>query len=134
MNFQIIRRTVGWLLLFEAIFFVIPLITAVVYWEKEFFVFLTCIALCAVLGLLCVWKKPKKDTIYAKEGFVIVALSWIVMSIFGCLPFFISGAIPNFIDALFETVSGFTTTGSTVLYGDQIEGMAKCLLLWRSCP
>ena len=132
MNFQIIRRTVGWLLLFEAIFFVIPLITAVVYWEKEFFVFLSCIALCALLGWLCIWKKPKKDTIYAKEGFVIVALSWIVMSIFGCLPFFISGAIPSFVDALFETVSGFTTTGATVLYGDQIEGMAKCLLLWRS--
>jgi trk system potassium uptake protein TrkH len=132
MNFQIIRRTIGWLLLFEAIFFLVPLITAVAFWEWEFFIFLACIALCVGLGLLCVWKKPKKDTIYAKEGLVIVALSWVVMSIFGCLPFIFSGSITNFIDALFETVSGFTTTGATILSGEQIEGMSKSLLMWRS--
>ena len=132
MNFQIIRRTIGWLLIFEAIFFVIPLITAVAFWEKEFFVFLITIAVCALLGWLCIRKKPQKDTIYAKEGFVVVALSWIIMSIFGCLPFIMSGQITNFIDALFETVSGFTTTGATILTGEQIENMPKSLLLWRS--
>ena len=132
MNFQIIKRMIGWLLIFEAIFFVIPLITAVVYWEKEFFTFLITIAICLGCGLLCLWKKPQKDTIYAREGFVIVAVSWIIMSIFGCLPFVISGKIPNFIDALFETVSGFTTTGATILTGEQIESMPRSLLLWRS--
>lgn len=135
MNFQIIRRMIGWLLLFEAMFFVIPLITAVVYWAEEsrhFFTFLITIAICVVLGLLCLWKKPKNDRIYAKEGFIIVALSWIIMSIFGCLPFVISGAIPSFTDALFETVSGFTTTGASILSGEQIESMPKCLLIWRS--
>ena len=132
MNYQIIRRTIGWLLLFEGIFLAIPLITAIVYWEKEFFSVLGVMLACIGLGLLCVWKKPKKDTIYAKEGLVITALSWIVMSLFGCLPFFISGVIPSFTDALFETVSGFTTTGATILSGDQIESMPNCLLIWRS--
>ena len=135
MNFQIIRRMIGWLLLFEAIFFVIPLATAVVYWAEEskyFFTFLITIGICVSLGLLCLWKKPKNDRIYAKEGFIIVALSWIIMSIFGCLPFVISGAIPSFTDALFEVVSGFTTTGSTILSGEQIESMPKSLLIWRS--
>ncbi len=132
MNFQIIRRMIGWLLVFNAIFMVIPLIAAVCFWEKEFFVFLGVMAFCALIGWLLIRNKPKKDTIYAKEGFVIVALSWIVMSIFGCLPFVLSGKIPNFIDALFETVSGFTTTGASILSGEQIEAMPKCLLLWRS--
>ena len=132
MNYQVIRRMIGWLLIFEAIFFIIPLITAVVFLEKEFFNFLICGAICVGIGLLCIWKKPKKDTIYAKEGLVIVALSWIVMSIFGCLPFFISGAIPSFIDALFETVSGFTTTGSTILSGEQIDALANSLHIWRT--
>ncbi len=132
MNFQIIKKMIGWLLVFNAIFMVIPLITAVCFWEKEFFVFLGVMAFCALIGWLLIRKKPKKDTIYAKEGFVIVALSWIVMSIFGCLPFVISRQIPNFIDALFETVSGFTTTGATILSGEQIEAMPKSLLIWRS--
>jgi trk system potassium uptake protein TrkH len=69
---------------------------------------------------------------YAKEGFIIVSLGWIVISLVGALPFFLSGAIPNYIDALFETVSGFSTTGASILSGEQIDGMAKSLLLWRS--
>ena len=124
MNFSIIKRTVGWILLFEGLFFIVPIVTAVVYWEEEFFTFLVCAFLCAVVGGACFIGKPKKREIYAKEGFVIVALSWIIMSIFGALPFLLSGAIPSFIDALFETVSGFTTTGSTILMSKEIDGMA----------
>ena len=75
-------------------------------------------------------KKPKNKLIYAKEGFVIVALSWFVLSLFGALPFFLSGEIPNYIDGFFEVVSGFTTTGSSIL--TDVEGMSNGLLFWRS--
>ena len=133
MNYSIIKRTLGYLLLFEAVFFLVPLVTAAIYWEEEFFSFLICIAICALLGGLCVYKKPKNTSLYAKEGFVIVALSWVVMSLFGALPFYFSGAIPSYIDALFETVSGFSTTGATIIpTGEQIEALPKCMLMWRS--
>ena len=132
MNFQIIKRVIGWLLLFEAVFFLGPTIAAIVYREEELMDFLLCILICVLLGGACLIGKPRSSELYAKEGFVIVSLSWIVLSLFGCLPFWISGAIPSFIDALFETVSGFTTTGASILSGAQIEGMAKSLLFWRS--
>ena len=132
MNFSIVKRTLGWILLFMGIFLFIPLITAAIYWEEEFFTFLICIGICGALGGLCQIKKPKRTDIFAKEGFVIVALGWIVISLVGALPFFLSGAIPSYVDALFETVSGFTTTGSSILTGEQIDNMAKSLLLWRS--
>ena len=81
-------------------------------------------------GMFASRKKPKNSLYFAKEGFVIVALSWIVMSIFGALPFVISGEIPNFTDALFETISGFTTTGASVL--SDVEVLSHCSLIWRS--
>ena len=135
MNYSVIRRTVGWLLLFETGFFLVPLITSVIYWEKEFFDFLLTMAITGALGYLFVYKKPKSSVIYAKEGFVIVALSWIVMSLFGALPFWFSKTIPSYVDALFETVSGFTTTGSSILSGEQIDALfesSKSILMWRS--
>ncbi len=133
MNYSIIKRTLGWILLFEAIFFLIPLITAIVYWESAFFSFLATMLICGALGWACIRKKPKNNDIYAKEGFVIVSLSWIVLSVFGALPFFFSGTIPNFVDALFETVSGFTTTGATIIpTGAEIEALPRSILMWRS--
>ena len=133
MNYRIIIRTLGFILLFEAVFFVVPAITAVCYWEEEFFSFLISMLICAACGSLCLLVKSKDDSMYAKEGFVIVALSWIVMSVFGAFPFWFSGAIPSYIDALFETVSGFSTTGATILpSGEAIEALPKCLLMWRS--
>lgn len=133
MNYSIIKRTLGSMLMFEAVFLVLPLVTAAIYWEGAFFSFLIAIALCLGVGKLCMRGKPKKETIYNKEGFVIVALSWVVLSIFGALPFYFSGSIPSFIDALFETVSGFTTTGATILPdGATIEALPKSILLWRS--
>ena len=75
-------------------------------------------------------KKPKKTTYYAKEGYISVALGWIVMSIMGCLPFVLCGEIPSFVDALFEIISGFTTTGASIL--PDVEAMSRCMLLWRS--
>ena len=133
MNFSMIRRTLGTLLLFEAIFFLVPAVTAVCYQEwQPLLAFLGCMAISGGVGGLCVLKKPKNGNIYAKEGFVIVALSWLVMSIFGALPFLFTGATGSFVDALFETVSGFSTTGASIFTGEQIDVMAKSLLMWRS--
>jgi len=132
MNYRLIIRTLGFILLFEGLFLLVPALTGIVYWEKEFWSVFATIGICGVVGGACLFIKPKKTSLYAREGFVIVALSWIVMSLFGALPFVFSGAIPSFIDALFETVSGFTTTGSSILSGERIESMSKCLLMWRS--
>ncbi len=130
MNYRMIKNVLGWLLLFEAAFLLLPLITAVIFWEKAFFAFLITVGLCFAVGWLAVWQKPKNTALYAKEGFVIVALSWILLSLFGCLPFVISGAIPNFVDALFEMVSGFTTTGASIL--TEVESLPRSILIWRS--
>ena len=132
MNFRIIKRTLGWLLLFEAIFFIVPIITGIIYRETQTWSFVWTMLICLGVGGLLVFGKVKNTALYAKEGFVIVAGSWILMSLFGALPFVFSGAIPSYVDALFETVSGFTTTGASILSGEQIESMAKSLLMWRS--
>ncbi len=129
MNFRMIRYILGWILIFEAGFMAVPAVTAVVYGERELWHFLATMLLCGALGALAVWRKPKNTTLYAREGFVTVALSWLTLSIFGAIPFFISGAIPNYIDALFEMVSGFTTTGSSVIAS--VEDMPKCINMWR---
>lgn len=129
MNYAIILNTLGWVLSFEAAAFLLPIICALCYGEPYILMFLICIILCAMFGGICITVPVKRRDMYAKEGFVIVALSWIVMSIFGALPFVMSGYM-HFVDALFETVSGFTTTGATVLR--DVEALPKCLLFWRS--
>jgi len=130
MNYSIIRYILGWVLNFEACFLILPCITAVVYREKEGFAFLAVLLMCLVMGLLLTRRKPKKDTFYTKEGFVTVSLSWLIMSAMGGLPFVLNGDIPRFIDALFETMSGFTTTGASIL--TNVEVLAKCSQFWRS--
>lgn len=132
MNFGIIKRTLGWILLFEAVFFIVPIITGLVYREMQTWSFVWTALICGAVGALLLIGKVKNDNMYAREGFVIVAGSWIVMSLFGALPFVFSGAIPSYVDALFETVSGFTTTGASILSGNEVAGLAKCLLMWRS--
>ena len=130
MNYKMIRNILGWLLLFEAGFMLVPLITGLCYAEAEVWAFAAAILICAAMGGLCVWRKPKDPVLYAREGFVIVALSWIALSLFGAIPFCISGAIPNYLDAVFETVSGFTTTGASIL--SEVESLPRCMLMWRS--
>ncbi len=132
MNYRIILRTLGLLLIFEAAFMLVPTITALVYQETQGWHFVLAMAICALVGFLGLRVKVKNPSIYSKEGFMIVALSWIVMSLFGALPFWTSKSIPSYIDALFEMVSGFTTTGSSILNGEQIESLSKCMLMWRS--
>lgn len=109
---------------------VLPIVTAVIYQESSGFAFVIIALVSLALGTLLSLKKPKKTTYYAKEGYISVALGWIVMSIIGCLPFVISGEIPSFVDAMFEIISGFTTTGASIL--PDVEAMSKCMLLWRS--
>ena len=131
MNYGMIRYTLGWILLFEAAFLSIPLITALVYGEWWPLASLgISMGVCALIGRLMSFKKPRDMKLYARDGLVIVALSWIVLSAFGALPFVISGSIPNYIDALFEMASGFTTTGSSII--PAVEDMPKCMLMWRS--
>ena len=130
MNFRMIKYILGWILVFETLFLLIPLITAAVYGESCITAILLSIAVCLAVGGLLICKKPKNTELYSREGFVIVSMSWIVLSLFGALPFFFSGAIPNFIDALFETVSGFTTTGASIL--SEVESMPRAMLMWRS--
>lgn len=130
MNRSIIRYILARVLEFEALFLILPCIVAIIYKEESFYSFFGVMMLCFVLGWLGKLKKPKMDQFYAREGFVTVSLSWILLSMMGALPFYISGEIPSYVDALFETISGFTTTGSTIL--SNVEGLSHCALFWRS--
>ncbi len=130
MNYRMIRNILGWILMFEAGFLLVPSVTAIVYGEwRELWHFSATALLCLSIGGLSTLHKPKDTTLYAREGFIIVSLSWLVMSLFGAIPFFTTGCIPNFIDALFEMVSGFTTTGSSIL--TSVADMPKSINMWR---
>ena len=130
MNKSMIRFILGKVLLLEAAMMLLPSVVAALYMEKDGFSFLISALICVAVSLLLSHKKPTDTTIYLKEGCVSTALSWILMSIFGCLPFVISGAIPSFTDALFETISGFTTTGASIL--SDVEALSHCMIFWRS--
>ena len=123
--------TTGSVLITEAALLLLPLLVSIIYRETCAWAFLITIGITlAVGGLICLTMRPKDRTLFSKEGLVIVALAWIAVSFFGALPFVISREIPVFIDAFFETVSGFTTTGATIL--DNVETMSHGLLFWRS--
>ncbi len=130
MNYKMVFKTVGRLLWAEAAFLCLPLFVSLYYKENLFPVYLIVIGLLLVSGGLMNLPKPMKRTVYAREGFVIVSLSWILLSFFGALPFWFSGEISHFVDALFEVVSGFTTTGATIIR--DIEAMPRSLLFWRA--
>ncbi len=130
MNFASILYILGRLLEIEAGFLAVPALVSLLYGEMDCLAFLGVSILCVILGLLCGRKRPKKFLIFAKEGFVTVSLGWIIISAMGALPFIITGDIPNFTDAFFETVSGFTTTGASVL--TDVESLSKGCLFWRS--
>lgn len=129
MNYRIMGSILGKVLLGEAVMMVIPLLTAAIYHEA-LWPFFVAIAIAALTGVALEFLlKPKQENMYAREGFVAVGLSWIVLSLVGAIPFSLSGAIPNYYDALFETISGFTTTGATLL--DYYDTLPKGLMLWR---
>ena len=130
MNKSIIRYILGWVLVLEGILLLLPCLVALIYREQCGWYFVL-VAVCSFFaGLLVKGKKPERTMFYMKEGCIATALSWIEISVVGCLPFCISGEIPSFVDALFETVSGFTTTGASIL--TDVEALSYCMLFWRS--
>lgn len=130
MNTSIIRYILGQILKLQSLFLLLPSITAIIYKEDTLIHYVTVAVCCFIIGSFMSWKKPTDTVFYLKEGCVATALSWIVLSLSGAFPFTLTGEIPHFIDALFETVSGFTTTGSSIL--SDVEALSYSSLIWRS--
>lgn len=130
MNYRFIMYILGWILNIQGIFMLIPSVVALYYKERSGFAFLIAGGISLAAGAVATFKRPRNRSFYAKDGFVTVALGWVVLSVSGALPFLISGEIPSVFDALFETVSGYTTTGATIL--TDVEALSKSLLFWRS--
>jgi len=124
-----ISYVIGRILLTEAALLALPAMTALLYGEETMPFVVTMLALAAV-SLLLGSKRPGRTALYARDGFAVVAGAWLLMSAFGALPFVLSGDIPSYVDAFFETVSGFTTTGATIL--TEVESMSRGCLMWRS--
>ena len=130
MNGAMIVYILGQVLRIEGILMLPSFLVGLMYGEKQGWAYLLMGAVCLIVGTLMVLKKPKNTMIYLKEGCVSTALCWIVLSAFGAVPFVLTGEIPRYIDAMFETVSGFTTTGSSIL--TDVEAMSHPSLFWRS--
>lgn len=130
MNSSIIRFILGHVLRIEGMLLFLPAFISGFYRENEGLYYVTVAIFCLLLGFLMTRKPPQNQVFYLKEGCIATALSWILLSFFGALPFYLSGEIPSLTDALFETVSGFTTTGASIL--DNVEALSYCALFWRS--
>ena len=130
MNIKLTLKTIGQVLLVESALMLIPLAVALLCGGGDAMAILISLVITAAAGELLSLLKPRSDNLRAREGFAVVALGWILVSFFGCLPFRLHGCIPKLVDAYFETVSGFTTTGATIL--TDVEVLPKGLLFWRS--
>lgn len=131
MNYRMIANMVGRLLLLEATLLLLPVAVSLIYGESSAWALLVAVGVALALGCtLALLIRARDKTIYAKEGFVIVSLSWILLSAVGALPFVLSGEIPSYVDAFFETVSGFTTTGASV--AADVTAFSHGILFWRS--
>ena len=130
MNYKVVLKLLGNVIKYELILMLIPLIISFIYRDGDTMSFVLTIMMVAPITYLLCRIEPGKPDFYAKEGFLIVGISWIVISIVGAIPFVLSGVIPDFVDAFFETVSGFTTTGATVM--TNVEGLPRGIMFWRS--
>ena len=130
MNTSMIRLIIGYAIRLEGFFLLLPCVIALIYQEKQLSTYMITAGICLIVGSLLSHKNAKDNVFYLKEGCVATALSWIFMSIFGAVPFVLSGEIPSFTDALFETISGFTTTGASIL--SNVEALSHTSLFWRS--
>ena len=131
MNGKMVRYILGRMLGVEALLLLLPAFVGILYGEeKEALTFVIPAVILTCIFVIAGRKRPEGQVIYGKEGMVVVASAWITWSLFGALPFTLSGSIPNFVDAFFETVSGFTTTGSSILR--DVEALPQCMLFWRS--
>ena len=131
MNIKLLLRLLGAILLVEAAAMLPSLVIALGYGEGDAMSFVYTIGLLLLIGIpLRLFIKTEQTNLRAREGFLVVSMAWICLSVFGALPFVFSGVIPNFVDALFEAVSGFTTTGATIM--PQVEGQPHGVMFWRS--
>ena len=130
MNYGMIFYILGMASGFEALFLLLPILVSLIYGESVLSSYLISCGICALFCGVSTLRKPKKITLYTKEGLVAVALVWIWFSVFGAVPFMLTGEIPNFFDAFFEVSSGFTTTGASIL--TNVEALSRASLFWRS--
>ena len=130
MNYRMILYLLGWVLNIQGLCFFLPVLVGLFYGEAQWRYYALMAVLCLVCGVILTLKKPKRNVFYTKEGFVTVALSWLLMSLTGAAPFWFSKEIPSFLDCVFEMASGYTTTGASIL--TNIEGLSHCALFWRS--
>ena len=130
MNYKMIRFVISWVLKVEGMLMLFPALVGALYQEKTGFAYLIWGLLCIAAGLILCFRKPSNMEIYSRDGFVCVSLSWVVLGVFGAVPFVITGEIPFYINALFEIVSGFTTTGASIL--SDVEALSHASLFWRS--
>lgn len=130
MNKKVIIYTLGKMIMVEGLLMLLPSLTGFIYNESQAYAYLFMGLLLAIIGYFIGYRQPKETKIFAREGFVIVALCWLLLSLLGAIPFVLTGEIPSYIDAFFETVSGFTTTGSSIL--TNVEALSHASLFWRS--
>lgn len=130
LNLRMVVHLLGWVLCIESLFLCFPILAGLFFWESVIWIYIGVALGCLAVGFALTRCKPKRNDFYAPEGFVTVALSWVLLGMTGAIPFVLTGEIPFYIDALFETVSGFTTTGATIL--TDVESLSKASLLWRS--
>lgn len=129
MNSSMIRYILGNIIKLEGLFLLLPCVISLIYQEKEGCVYVCVAAFCVLLGGVLSHKKPQDTVFYLKEGCVATSLSWMVLSFFGAIPFLLTGEIASFTDAMFETMSGFTTTGASIL--SDVEALSHTSLFWR---
>ena len=130
MNTSMIRYILGYVLKIQSLLMMLPFLVSLIYREPQGACYLAVSLIGMLLGILMTWRKASDPVFYLKEGCIATSLSWILMSLYGCLPFWLTKEIPSFTDALFETISGFTTTGASIL--NNVEGLSHCALFWRS--
>ncbi len=130
MNIRLIANTAGYILWVEAGFMLLPMAVSLIYRDGCWSVFLLCAAICAAVGTALHFIKARHTSLQNRDGYATVALAWLLLTLFGALPYVLTDIIPHYIDAVFETASGLTTTGASVL--TQIEGLPESVLFWRS--
>lgn len=129
MNYSILRYVLGWVMNFQAVFLLLPCIVALIYKEPSGYYFLMTAIITGFVGIGLTIKKPKNNQFHAREGFVLVAVSWVLISLISAVPLCISGQVPHYVDAVFEMVSGYTTTGASILTA--VEDLPNCMNFWR---
>lgn len=130
MNYPVIGQVLSWILCTEGALMLLPCIISLIYREDQGMIYFALAILAIALGYLTGRRKVKNKAIYQREGFVAVGLSWVLLSLYGAIPFVLTGEIPCYVDAVFEIVSGFTTTGSSIL--NDVEALSHTSLFWRS--